>query len=239
MDNVLDKLPDTTIIGGADGPTSVFLAGKMNVGTVAAAIVIGLLLCVLGLKLIKIISALVGLAAGAGIGTGINNYAGVSGFTGIIIVFGCALALAALAFFLYRISVFFMVAAFVGAAAIAFMGTGSKTQLMIAAGVVLVCGILAAVFVEPGTIIITSVSGGFLAGMSIAALAGLADHRFAGLVIAAVLAAAGIFVQFFLYSRKTGKKTKDQFRKAKRKGSMESEVEKARQLLEDDDDADE
>lgn len=239
MNNILDKLPDISGVGGADGPTAIFLAGKLNGGTMAAAIAIGLLLCVLGLKLIKVISAFIGLAVGAGIGTGINNAAGISGFPCIIVIFACALVLAALAFCLYRIGVFFMTAAFTGTAVIAFMGMGSRTQLMIAAGVALILGILAAVFVEPGTIIITSVSGGFSAGMNIAALAGLADNRLVGFGIAAVLAVAGMFIQFFLYSRKAGKKEKIQSRKAKGKDSMETEVEKARLLLEDDDDADE
>ena len=110
MNNVLDKLPDTSIIGGADGPAAIFFAGKLNGGTAAAAIAIGLLLCVLGLKLIKIISAFMGFAVGAGVGIGINSAAGISGFTGIIIIFALALVLAALAFFLYRIGVFFMTA---------------------------------------------------------------------------------------------------------------------------------
>lgn len=238
MNNVLDKLPDTSIIGGADGPTAIFLAGKLNAGTMAAAIAIGLLLCVLGLKLVKIISALMGFAVGAGVGTGINSAAGISGFTGVIIIFACALVLAVLAFFLYRIGVFFMAASFAGSATAAFLGTGSNTHLMMAAGAALVLGILAAAFVEPGTIIITSVSGGISAGMNIAALAGLADNRFAGLGIAAALAAAGMFIQFFMYSKKAGKKAKLHSRKAKGKDSMESEVEKARLLLDDDEEDD-
>ncbi len=42
MNNVLDKLPDTSIIGGADGPAAIFFAGKLNGGTAAAAIAIRL-----------------------------------------------------------------------------------------------------------------------------------------------------------------------------------------------------
>lgn len=236
MNNVLDKVPDFSVIGGADGPTSIFLAGKLGQETMIAAIVIGVLFCVLGLKLIKVISALMGFSIGAGIGIGINRVAGLSGITSVIIIFGCAVVLAVLAFFLYRLGVFLMTVSVVGTAAISFIDAGANTQLLVVAAASLVLGILAAVFVEPGTIIITSLAGGFSAGMNIAALAGMTGNKFIGLGIALVLAVIGMAIQFLLYSRKSGKKEKIHAKKAKKKDSMESEVEKARLLLDDEDD---
>ncbi|WP_049945242.1 hypothetical protein [Butyrivibrio sp. AC2005] len=41
-----------TIIGGADGPTSIFLAGKYGAGTIITAVVGGLVLAVAGILLI-------------------------------------------------------------------------------------------------------------------------------------------------------------------------------------------
>ena len=41
-----------TIIGGADGPTSIFLAGKYGVGTIITAVLGGLVLTVTGILLI-------------------------------------------------------------------------------------------------------------------------------------------------------------------------------------------
>ena len=41
-----------TIIGGADGPTSIFLAGKYGAGTIITAVISGLVLAVAGILLI-------------------------------------------------------------------------------------------------------------------------------------------------------------------------------------------
>ena len=41
-----------TIIGGADGPTSIFLAGKYGAGTIITAVVGGLVLAIAGITLI-------------------------------------------------------------------------------------------------------------------------------------------------------------------------------------------
>lgn len=239
MNNVLDRIPDFSILKGSDGPTAVFMAGKLGQEMMIAAIVAGILFCVLGLKLIKAISALMGFAVGAGIGIGVNRAAGLSGMTSVIVTFGCAVVLAVLAFFLYRLGVLFMTVSVVGTIALTVLDPGARMQLLIAAAAALILGILAAVFVEPGTIIITSLAGGFSAGTNIAALAGMADNRFVGLGISAVLAVLGILIQFFLHSKKAGRKEKLHLKKAKEKDSMESEVEKARLLLDDDDDDDE
>lgn len=236
MNNVLDRIPDFSMLKGTDGPTAVFVAGKLGQETMIAAVVIGILFCILGLKLIKVISALMGFAVGAGIGIGVNRVTGLSGMTSVIVIFGCAVVLSVLAFFLYRLGVFVMTVSVVGSVTLTVLGTGVQTQLLIAAAAALILGILAAVFVEPGTIIITSLAGGFSAGTNIAALAGMTDNRFIGLEIGAVLAVLGILIQFFLYSKKTGKKEKNHVKKAKVQDSMESEVEKARLLLDDDDD---
>ena len=59
-----------------------------------------------------------------------------------------------------------------------------------------------------------------------------------GIVIGAVIAVIGIIVQFMMHSRKVGKKERNYSKKVKEQDSMESEVEKARHLLDDDDDDD-
>ena len=58
------------MLESADGPTSVFLAGsqQMIMISVIVTVVIGLLIAIFGLKLIRVLSALVGLMLGAGIG---------------------------------------------------------------------------------------------------------------------------------------------------------------------------
>ncbi|SCP97734.1 hypothetical protein [Anaerobium acetethylicum] len=40
-----------SIIGGADGPTSIFISDKVNVGLGIAGIAIGIILCIIGITL--------------------------------------------------------------------------------------------------------------------------------------------------------------------------------------------
>jgi len=47
-----------------------------------------------------------------------------------------------------------------------------------------------------------------------------------------------LIVQFILYSKKKGRKEKGTAKRTKKKDVMESEVEKARMLLDDDEDTD-
>ena len=55
-----------------------------------------------------------------------------------------------------------------------------------------------------------------------------------GYVISAVLALIGIWIQFMVQSRKIGKKEKVYSRQIRKEVSRESEVERARQILDED-----
>jgi len=213
MDNLQNITEATEIIGGADGPTAIFLAGRLgelSMGIMIATIVIGLLFCFLGHKLIKVISALLGLCIGFGAGFAISSITGMEGMTRVIIIFGCAVVLAALLFFLYRAGIFLMTFSITVSAVFAVVGAGEKTYVMAAFGVAVVLGIVT----------------------------GLTDNPFVGLGIAGALAAVGMIVQFILYSKKKGRKEKGTAKRTKKKDVMESEVEKARMLLDDDEDTD-
>ena len=240
MDNLQNITETAELIGGADGPTAIFLAGslgKLNTGIIIATIVIGLLFCFLGHKLIRVISALLGVSLGIVAGFVISSITGVEGMTRIIIIFGCAVILAALLFFLYRVGIFLMTFTVTLSVAAAVLGTGEKTYVMAALGVAAVLGIVAMIFAGPSAVIITALSGGMSAGMGIASLAGLTENPFIGIGFACGFAVAGMAVQFILYTKKAGKKEKTGGKKVKKKDSMESEVEKARMLLDDDEDA--
>lgn len=60
-----------SIIGGADGPTAVFVAGVISKQALVISIVAGIVLCIFGLKLMRVLSAVVGLLIGAGIGAAV------------------------------------------------------------------------------------------------------------------------------------------------------------------------
>ena len=81
----------------------------VGVGAAAAGIVVGLLICFFGLKLVKFLGALVGFFVGALIGAVIALVAGLDGlaFAGVVVAAGVILAV--LSWFLYRIGVFFLV----------------------------------------------------------------------------------------------------------------------------------
>lgn len=235
--NVFVKVAnDTGVIGGADGPTSVFVAGKVGQGLFIAAVVIGLLFCFLGNKIMRVIATLVGFGVGAGVGVLITQMAETEGITNVLIIFGCALVLAAVSFFVFRIGIFLTAFGMVSAVSLSLVDMSMNVQVIIALAVTFVLAVLAMIFMEPVVIIVTALVGGLTAGAGIAGLAGFTDNRLIGLGIGAVLAIIGMIVQFMMQSRKVGKKERLHSRKVKEKDSMESEVEKAKMFFDEDDD---
>ena len=209
---------------------NVFAEGgaAVGVGAAAAGIVVGLLICFFGLKLVKFLGALVGFFVGALIGAVIALVAGLDGlaFAGVVVAAGVILAV--LSWFLYRI---------LGIAS-SILQPQSVVLTEVCAVAALVVAILAVIYVEPFVIIVTGLSGGVTAGTNIAVLAGLGENVWIGIGIGAVIAVIGIIVQFMMHSRRVGKKEKNFSEQVKEQDSMESEVEKMRHLLDDDDDDD-
>lgn len=215
----------------------------LNVGqtmeVLIATIVVGVLLSLFGLKFVRGLTTIVGLVLGAGVGLVISHLLGWSGLTVAIVTLGCAVVLAALSFFLYRMGVFFTVFVSVLGICISVMYPGTNLMLVIYLAAALVFAILSAIFVEPLVIVVTAVSGGVNAALAIVSLAGLSGNLLITVGIAAVIIIVGMIVQFMMHSRKIGKKEKKQAEIIKEKDSVESEVEKARLILDDFDDEDE
>lgn len=223
------------------GQQADILAGsgsQIAFGAAAAAIVIGLLVCFFGLKLVKVLGALVGFFLGAAIGGAAGFIIGLSGlaFAGVVVAGGIIFGV--LSWFLYRVGVFLLVLVETFGVAVTILKPESWIPAAIGLAVALVLAILAAIYVEPFVIVVTGLAGGIAAGSNIAVLAGLGDTSWIGLVIGVAIAVIGIIVQFMMQSRKVGKKEKNYSEKVKEQDSMESEVEKARHLLDDDDDDD-
>lgn len=234
MNELTDLGNSISIIGGADGPTAIFLAGKLNMGIMVATIVIGLLICFFGLKLVKIVSAVLGFLIGASAGAGVAATLGIDDIALVVIAVVCAVGLAVLSYLIYRVGVFIMTFLYSLGMFLTLFGMSSMAMLIIAAVVSLILAILAAVFVEPVIIIITAVCGGMSAGPAIIRLAAFTVPSWAGYAVGAVLAILGMIVQFALHSRKIGKKEKVKAEHIKEEDSMENEVEKARMILDDD-----
>ena len=235
LENVLSKTSDMkqTFIGLA--PDS-----RMNMGIIGAMIIVGVLLALFGLKLVKLFTALCGFGIGAAIGAGVVQVMHPSQMTGMIILFGCAVVMAVLAFFLHKLGIFITV--FIVSMAIAV--TANMPHSLLIAGIYvvvsLILAILAVIFTEPLMIVVTAFTGGMSVGTAVVMLVDLPFAGAARLVIGVVVAIIGMIVQFMMQSRKLGKKEKKFSEKIKEQDSVESEVEKARMILDDfDDDTDE
>lgn len=194
--------------------------------------IVGLLICFFGLKLIRLQAALVGFLMGALIGIGVAWTAGISGLTFAIVVFACGAVLAALSFFLYKFGVFCVVFCVCLGMGVQIADPQSTLPLVIVLAITLILAIVAVIFVEPVIIICTGISGGVTAGISAAAAMGL-EGIWPGYAIGAVAAILGMVVQFMMHSRKVGKKEKVYAEQVKEADSVESEVEKARMVLDD------
>lgn len=194
--------------------------------------IVGLLICFFGLKLIRLQAALVGFLMGALIGIGVAWTAGISGLIFAIVVFACGTVLAALSFFLYKFGVFCVVFCVCLGMGVQIADPQSTLPLVIVLAIALILAIVAVIFVEPAIIICTGISGGVTAGISAAAAIGL-EGIWPGYAIGAVAAILGMVVQFMMHSRKVGKKEKVYSEQVKEADSVESEVEKARMVLDD------
>ena len=247
MNEVMDF--GKNIIGGADGPTSVFLASKLSPQMMIVSIIIGLLLCFWGLKLARVLIVICGFLTGLSIGIGIALAFHTHGITFVIIMAACALAVALLSIILYKFGVFCMVFFETLALAVSLLGIsggitfalepGSHEMIAgaaaLAAAVVLAA--LAVKFVEPMLIIVTALTGGISAGSQLLAIAGLDTKPWMGYALGAVLAVLGMVVQFKIFKSHPGKsarKQKSYGKTSKGKAAVESEVEKARTILEED-----
>ena len=220
-------------IGTMDGPTSVFLAGKLSVGVFAAVIAIGILIGFFGLKLVKVVAAFLGFLIGAGAGAGICVLAGIEGIASVAVILVCAILLAVVSFLVYRLGVFVMIFICSMGVLAAVIPAQSSVITIVELAVALVLAILAAIFAEPMIIVITGIAGGFLAGPTILDLAGITDPSWLKYVAGAVLAFVGLMIQFMMQSSKIGKKERIKSEHIKEQVSMENEVEKARMILDE------
>lgn len=198
------------------------------------AVVVGLIICFLGLKLIKILTTISGLLIGASIGGAVSVGFKLEGIMPVIVILACAIVLGAISFFMYRFGVFLLVLCYGVGISSSFIQPQSLIPFLICMLIGILAGVLAAIYIDPIIIVATSLSGGIAVGAAFASLIGMSGSVPVSMGIAAVLAIAGMCVQFMLHSRKIGRKEKIYSKQVKEEVSRESEVEKARKILEDD-----
>ena len=136
LENVLSKTSDMKQAFIDLAPNS-----RMNMGIIGAMIIVGVLLALFGLKLVKLFTALCGFGIGAAIGAGVVQVMHPSQMTGMIILFGCAVVMAVLAFFLHKLGIFITV--FIVSMAIAV--TANMPHSLLIAGIYVVVSLILAI----------------------------------------------------------------------------------------------
>lgn len=239
MENILDSLQGTPLAAGMDqiaGASN--LIEEMGSTVLIAVLVLALLNCFLGLKLVRIWGAILGLALGTAAGFAISSAFGLEWMIclGIGAVVGIILAILAAKF--YHTGVFLF--CWVTSAVIIYplLNLETLVQLGVTLGAGLVIALLTLKLVRPIVIVLSSVQGGLTAGTAIAGLLGYTDglvRYFIGIGILIL----GIIIQLVMESHKRGKLDKKKAHEIRQKESTETEVEKARALLDNLDDASE
>lgn len=208
---------------------------EVILGIGIALTVIGLVVSFFGLKLMRVLDVLIGLTIGAVAGFTAVILLGMTGVPAIAIIAGAGLVLAILCGIFYRVGSFLW--AFTAfAEVVIILAPIPMPWIFVVAGILgLVYAVFTAVYPEPFMIIVTALWGGAVAGVSILNIAGYSQILFR-IIAAAVIALIGISIQFKMRSKEVGKKDKIKSEQVKESVSRETEVEMARQILDDDDD---
>lgn len=178
---------------------------------------------------------MMGLGTGAVIGAVIGTVAGFDTTKMVATIAVCGVVLCIMCAVLRKFGIFIMT--FLGSwgTFVTLVEARSVIVLGICAAVALVIAILTVIFAEFLVIFVTGIVGGVEAGMALPFLLGMTKIGWIGYVMSAAIAVIGITVQTMMQSRKIGKREKIFSKKIKEQVSMESEVEKARMLLDDGD----
>ncbi len=206
---------------------------ELFIAAAAGSIVIGLLVGVFGLKLVRLLSAMVGVCIGAGIGLVAGVLLGMSDTVVLVMTLGGALILAVVFGIFKKVGMFIW---------IIFSMTGVVVTLAYQGGVIglivgMVLGVAIAIvslkFFEPLVIIATSVVGGRSIAEGVLLLAGFGSSLLLNIIAFVVMAVICIAIQFGMQSRKIKKKEEGFAKEYREQESREKEIEVARMLLDD------
>lgn len=194
-------------------------------------IVLSLLWCFFGLKLIRLWAAVFGLVIGFAIGAGAASSFGLETMMVLIIGLVVGIILACLSAVIYHVGAFLIV----WIVGIAISGFVIRPQdlvgVLICAGIGLVLALVALKFTVPIIVVLTSIYGAMGAGPLISTFLPIKGN-WIPLVITVVLAILGIAVQFLMESGKRKRQSLKKAKEIREKNSTENEVEKARAMME-------
>lgn len=232
--NLLENVNLGNLSMGAEYVNEFAPTHEMFLIAAAATIIAGVFIGLLGLKLVRVLSAMTGLCLGAGIGV----TAGVLLGTSETIVLGATIAGAlvfAILFGIFKkagmfIWIWLSVISVFGTFAVGFGLVGS----IIGAVIGLVIAIISVKFFEPLVIFATSIVGGRSIAAGALMLAGMADSMILNIIVFVLVSVVCAAIQFFMHSRKIKKKQVKQANEVRDQESREKEIEMARMLLDED-----
>ena len=206
-----------------------------NMTVLIITIVIGLIIGLFGLKLVRVWAAFMGFLLGAAAGGGIASAVNLSEMASVGVMLGGALLMAVFACIFYKVGIFFYMI---------FLVTGlcvliTRMSTLPVLGISLVLGLVVAIITvkvfDPLVIIVTSISGGFMSGSAAVSMVGLDENIIAVIAVPLVFIILCMSVQFIIRSRQVGRKQEEKADAKKQQISRETEIEKARMLLDEDD----
>lgn len=208
---------------------------ETDVVPAAVAAVLGLLACFFGLKLVRLLSALSGLLIGAAAGLAVSFAFGLEEPFVIAAMAAGAVIFACLGAVIRRAGGFLFMF-FISAGALeSLLLPESYVFHLICLGIGLLIAVVTAVLMDPIIIVLSAVGGGIIAGTAGVCLTGMEPNVLIIYAAGLLLAVLGLVVQFLMKSREVGRKEKRFSESVKEENSMETEVEKARMLLDEDD----
>jgi len=240
MDRILEE-----IIQGDNITQSEFTDAMSNVGqrlynnmtTLIVLLALGLLLCFLGVKLVKLWSAVEGFVIGAAVGLAVSVVLGLTGTAVLLVILFAGLLMLALCLIFKRLGMFWVCLSAGISVGLVVMYIDGMIGLLAGLAVGVIAAILGAVLQEPVVIIMTAIQGGIVSGAAAAGLIG-SDNIWVIVGVSALCAVIGMIVQFMLKSREVGKCETVRAKNIREEESMESEVEAARNILADEEEDD-
>ena len=195
--------------------------------------VIGLIVCLFGLKLVRFLNAICGLAVGAVLGILVAYLIQTDLKIGLAIVAAAALILTIVSAVFKKFGAFLLCLS-VALEVVGMFQMQNFTMLAVTGVAGIIIAVLTMIWFEPLVIIVTSLSGGMGLGNAVAQMVGI-KNPYITLGICAAGIAIGLIVQFMMKSREIGRREARHSRQVKEEISIESEIDRARSILDLDD----
>ena len=204
---------------------------SQNILLLAVLIAVGVLWCFLGLKWIRLWSALIGMAAGLLGGIFAADMLGMDALVSLVAGAVCGMLLLVLCARFYRFGVFVCIGSIGAVSTAFFLHLQGWILPVICAAVGLVLALISIKFTTIMGILVTAFFGAITAESAIAFLLPI-QGTVLEIVIGVFLGAIGVLVQLLLESKKRKKQSLKKAAEIRNTHSTENEVEKARAMME-------